>query len=225
MILRNLYFFFAVPHCASSRQIITHWKNCTRNDCPVCLPLKNAGDRRTVGQSLTGLTIPSQQNIMVSSPTVVSPNQPPNTFLPNMPPHADMVRAYAALGLTPPTPQQQQSIVQARRTGTLTAALGRPPVAQQWPSTGVANSPQTMTLMADGFNTSPGSGSQVVHLVSQPGVVAAVGSSALTPQAVNVGIPGMMGGVVADAAQPRPPAKDWHQSVTQDLRNHLVHKL
>ena len=35
-----------VPHCASSRQIIQHWKNCSRPNCPVCQPLKGKGGNR-----------------------------------------------------------------------------------------------------------------------------------------------------------------------------------
>ena len=39
-----------VPHCASSRQIIFHWRNCTLNDCPVCLPLKSASNTSAMQQ-------------------------------------------------------------------------------------------------------------------------------------------------------------------------------
>ena len=77
-----------MAHCASSRQIISHWKNCTRNDCPVCLPLKHASDRRNN---------PAAQNLNVNATQGSNPNQ------------ADMIRAYAALGLSYPNqPQQTQ---------------------------------------------------------------------------------------------------------------------
>ncbi|KAK5899702.1 hypothetical protein CesoFtcFv8_009153 [Champsocephalus esox] len=96
-----------VAHCASSRQIISHWKNCTRHDCPVCLPLKNASDKRTQ-QTMLGSPNASLQNAM-SSVGVGQPSTPTiNTSTPIDP--SSMQRAYEALGL----PYSSQTTGQAR---------------------------------------------------------------------------------------------------------------
>ncbi|XP_062338525.1 histone acetyltransferase p300-like [Osmerus eperlanus] len=85
-----------VAHCASSRQIISHWKNCTRHDCPVCPPLKSAGDKRNQ-QSLL-----SSAGVSLGSLGTVPGGQPstPNLNPPSQIDPSSIERAYAALGLT-----------------------------------------------------------------------------------------------------------------------------
>ena len=39
-LLFNPVFLLPVAHCTSSHQIISHWKNCLWQDCPVRPPLK-----------------------------------------------------------------------------------------------------------------------------------------------------------------------------------------
>ena len=40
-------------HCASSRQIIAHWKQCKRPDCAVCQPLRPSTDQNKQDQQPT----------------------------------------------------------------------------------------------------------------------------------------------------------------------------
>ncbi|GAA6082751.1 histone acetyltransferase p300 isoform X1, partial [Tachysurus ichikawai] len=87
-----------VAHCASSRQIISHWKNCTRHDCPVCLPLKNAGDKRNQQSLLGGASVAVGGSVGASTPCA-----PPSGSSLNSAGQIDpssIERAYAALGLS-----------------------------------------------------------------------------------------------------------------------------
>ncbi|KTF84569.1 hypothetical protein cypCar_00020575 [Cyprinus carpio] len=82
-----------VAHCASSRQIISHWKNCTRHDCPVCLPLKNASDKRNQqrGGQMNPIGVPtSDQAKLLSDGTMSSTLNPNNQLMPDGPPLGSM---------------------------------------------------------------------------------------------------------------------------------------
>uniref|UniRef100_S4RM71 histone acetyltransferase n=1 Tax=Petromyzon marinus TaxID=7757 RepID=S4RM71_PETMA len=191
----------AVAHCASSRQIISHWKNCTRPDCPVCLPLKNAGDKRNQ-QSLLGA--PSLGVSSSVSTGVMGQPSTPGLSTSNPIDPSSMQRAYAALGIpyqsSPPHVAQQQSANRAMNSINANQMGGMGTGGM-----GMSNSNQSGSMMQD------------------PGMLPPIGS-----QSPMGGDNGQAGGLTASAATAAPSTgvrKAWHEHVTQDLRNHLVHKL
>ncbi|XP_034712651.1 CREB-binding protein isoform X3 [Etheostoma cragini] len=205
-----------VAHCASSRQIISHWKNCTRHDCPVCLPLKNASDKRTQQPMLSSPNT-GPQNPM-SSVGVGQPSAPTiNTSAPIDP--SSMQRAYEALGL----PYSSQTTRQARGApGQTAGAQNTQAQQQQLPqqmrpintlerqmalggaTLGVITSEQT-NLHTDSLPNALNTNNQLLSDGST------VGSMGNLPTAAPISATGTR--------------KAWHEHVTQDLRNHLVHKL
>uniref|UniRef100_A0A673N7X2 histone acetyltransferase n=1 Tax=Sinocyclocheilus rhinocerous TaxID=307959 RepID=A0A673N7X2_9TELE len=191
-----------VAHCASSRQIISHWKNCTRHDCPVCLPLKNASDKRN-------------QQPMLSSPNtgMQAPLGPVGTSQPAVPAissgtHIDpssMQRAYAALGL----PYGNQPAAQTQGTGQ------QPTQTQQQMRSMPALGTNQMNIGGNGMadQTNLHTDSSLPSSLSNQMMLdgSNMGVTGNLPTAAPLSMPGMK--------------KPWHEHVTQDLRNHLVHKL
>ncbi|XP_057717345.1 CREB binding protein b isoform X1 [Corythoichthys intestinalis] len=197
-----------VAHCASSRQIISHWKNCTRHDCPVCLPLKNASDKRNQ-QPMLGSPGASLQNAI----SAVGAGQPSAPTINNAATHIDpssMQRAYAALGL----PYGNQSPAQNQGQG---PAQQNPQGHQQLRNINAIGTNQ-INQMAAGMGV-PSSDQTGLHSDSLPSTL----NNQLLPDG---SVAGGMGNL--PAATPLSTSgvrKAWHEHVTQDLRTHLVHKL
>ncbi|XP_037133556.1 histone acetyltransferase p300 isoform X7 [Syngnathus acus] len=199
-----------VAHCASSRQIISHWKNCTRQDCPVCLPLKNAGDKRNPQcESLLGAAAAGLSSSLGSVPG--SQPSAPNLNPPSQIDPSSIERAYAALGLTYQGNQIQGQHSQSNMVNQ--ALQGQPGMRPMNP----------MGANPMGVNGGVGgpSQNQQANLLQD------------TMMHLNVNSQGLMNdasGVIGSMPAAGPPSttgmrKSWHEDITQDLRNHLVHKL
>ncbi|CAL1261496.1 unnamed protein product [Larinioides sclopetarius] len=201
-----------VPHCSSSRQIISHWKNCTRSDCPVCLPLKQASDRR---QQQAAAAVQTSQSSQGPAP-------------------ADMQRAYAALGLPFNAGNGSANInpvIQRSQT------VSVPHVNEQ-----TQCSPQSLNHIQTSQSAQPNQQSQVqlrpLIQNSNTGTIANATAQSFiigdnlqskvksSNAALLNSTPNQVAPIVTGVIPDNPTtSKDWHQSVTQDLRHHLVQKI
>uniref|UniRef100_A0A8C0FDF5 histone acetyltransferase n=1 Tax=Bubo bubo TaxID=30461 RepID=A0A8C0FDF5_BUBBB len=194
-----------VAHCASSRQIISHWKNCTRHDCPVCLPLKNAGDKRNQQSLLGGAAV----GLANTGSVGVGQQTTPSINTTSQIDPSSIERAYAALGLTYQGNQMQtqpQAQVKNQQQGQSPQGL-RPmnPMSANPMGVNGGVGVQTPNLLPDSMLHSTMNSQN--PMMSESANVASLGAMP-TAQPSNTGI-----------------RKQWHEDITQDLRNHLVHKL
>lgn len=220
----------SVAHCSSSRQIISHWKNCIRQDCPVCLPLKQADKNRSNNAAATANT---PQN--ASQPPAVNASD------------AQMRRTYDTLGLPAPThpqggllpnavaprpairlPMNPNQAMQNRGP----AGILRPcPPGPQGVAPNVSIAPNVSLPMGSDPSSNVLGQTQNINQQAnafQQSLTNAANMLASGAEAVNQGLISQLPGGLQPGqvtASPVTGTKEWHQSVTADLRNHLVHKL
>ena len=206
-----------VPHCSSSRQIIAHWKHCNRQDCPVCLPLKQADTTRRNPNDMM-----SPPGPLGGGPRPPGPPQqhmagvPPNGTAAGQPSQANLEAARRALGI-PQDNQQQQP---------------RPQMPGMSLHQGGQMNPQQQQQMVRPGGMPPGmmgpGGPRMAQQspISRPsipvtGTYDQIASTLMEPNR-NI-LPDEIQNTVT--AAPVQCTKEWHNMVTPDLRNHLVHKL
>ncbi|KAF0295122.1 Histone acetyltransferase p300 [Amphibalanus amphitrite] len=189
-----------MPHCASSRQIITHWKTCHRPDCPVCLPLKQAENRRGQQPRPPGAPPAPATAAAAAGP---KPAAAPGQF---------GAPAAATTGQpTPPPPQQPPQLERPRQLPGSPAALGAEPVASA-AGVGPAQPPPGAAAPTGGLQ---------INRNDLPSWATDHGSDNATT-AGNADFRAMLDPV---KAAPVHNTKEWHMQVTPDLRTHLVRKL
>jgi E1A/CREB-binding protein len=221
-----------VPHCSSSRQIIGHWKLCQRQDCPVCLPLKQAEPRRNNAEQMAEQIAGMQQRPTLGQPPQQQQMGSTNFPTPNnQPPPSEAQLAKAKSLLLDPSAQ---------------GGLGGPggPGGPGNPGLGQQNSNQMPGGMPGGIRQPGQINSQIrpgnpgmtmmsqVPRMSQPmGDNIRPQMAAFGPQSSQIAnqLMEQTRNILPDeqniVANPVNSTKDWHNMVTPDLRNHLVQKL
>ena len=232
-----------VPHCASSRLIVSLWKNCIRQDCPVCEVLKikprhvigGQGPRQPSHVGRPGNTQHQQQTAQHSQRSLISGgNNLPQIIVAStavgipvseapamqndgqrMRPHGAFKRGLdgeirvcdsmvqGSVGAKVRDIPQKDSQIQMMGLDVPTMHRTRKlsQIPQQHP---FQESPKPPMSSGRSFPVTQGKAASLVNIPTQPGQLDNIGDVAAYHSEGN---------------------KDWHQSITSELRNHFVQSL
>ncbi|KAF7242948.1 CREB-binding protein [Varanus komodoensis] len=188
----------ALPHCRTMKNVLNHMTHCQAGKACQALLGSPAGGIQNSIASGTG----QPTTTPLSNPNPIDPSS--------------MQRAYAALGL--PYGNQPQAQLQPQVQGQQPA---QPQPHQQMRTISALGANQ-MNLAAGGITD------QQASMIPETALPTSLGAAnPLMNDGTNSGSVGNLSGSMPTAAPPSSTGvrKTWHEHVTQDLRNHLVHKL